>query len=125
MLIDGRCSSHVAKRHGFTCLLHEKPFAGVNGSGQARQLVDRQRHHGGNLLDPGNTPHENMQFLRVPAPPVIRGVAPSTADLLRAPWLTAGNDHRLGANEAPPAIISVYLGRPAGATSFKQIKAGS
>lgn len=98
---------HVARRHGLECLLHEKPFAGVNGSGKHINwsLADDQ---GGNLLDPGGTPHENAQFL-VFLTAVIRAVH-IHADLLRAAVATPGNDHRLGANEAPPAIISIYLG---------------
>ncbi|MFZ5434324.1 MAG: glutamine synthetase III, partial [Calditrichota bacterium] len=97
----------VAHRHGFECLLHEKPFAGVNGSGKHNNwsLADDS---GNNLLDPGNTPHENAQFL-VFLTAVLRAVH-IHADLLRASVATPGNDHRLGANEAPPAIISVFLG---------------
>jgi glutamine synthetase len=97
----------VAHHHGFECLLHEKPFAGINGSGKHNNwsLADDQ---GNNLLDPGTTPHENAQFL-VFLTAVIRAVHVH-ADLLRAAVATPSNDHRLGANEAPPAIISVYLG---------------
>jgi glutamine synthetase len=98
----------TAKRHGFTCLLHEKPFAGINGSGKhVNWSVGNSTQ--GNLLDPGHTPHDNLQFLLFCAA-VIRGVH-RNGPLLRAVVATAGNDHRLGANEAPPAIISVYLGQ--------------
>jgi glutamine synthetase len=97
----------TAKKHGFVCLLHEKPFAGINGSGKH---VNWSVGNGtqGNLLDPGSTPHDNMQFLLF-CGAVIRGVH-KYGPLLRAVVATASNDHRLGANEAPPAIISVYLG---------------
>ncbi|NDJ18357.1 glutamine synthetase III [Myxacorys almedinensis] len=98
---------NTAKRHGFVCLLHEKPFAGVNGSGKhVNWSVGNATQ--GNLLDPGDTPHSNVQFL-VFCGAVIRGVH-KYASLLRAVIASASNDHRLGANEAPPAIISVYLG---------------
>jgi len=98
----------TAKRHGFTCLMHEKPFAGINGSGKhVNWSVGNSTQ--GNLLDPGSTPHDNLQFLLFCAA-VIRGVH-RFGPLLRAVVATAGNDHRLGANEAPPAIISMYLGR--------------
>ncbi|BAU14013.1 glutamine synthetase [Leptolyngbya sp. NIES-3755] len=97
----------TAKKHGFMCLLHEKPFAGVNGSGKhVNWSVGNPTQ--GNLLDPGDTPHKNLQFLLF-CGAVIRGVHKYGA-LLRAVVATASNDHRLGANEAPPAIISVYLG---------------
>jgi len=97
----------TAKKHGFTCLLHEKPFAGVNGSGKhVNWSIGNSTQ--GNLLDPGKTPHENMQFLLF-CGAVIRGVH-QYGPLMRAAIATASNDHRLGANEAPPAIISVYLG---------------
>ncbi|MBW4617782.1 MAG: glutamine synthetase III [Cyanosarcina radialis HA8281-LM2] len=97
----------TAKKHGFMCLLHEKPFAGINGSGKhVNWSVGNPTQ--GNLLDPGSTPHENMQFLLF-CGAVIRGVH-KYGPLLRAVVATASNDHRLGANEAPPAIISVYLG---------------
>ena len=97
----------VARRHGFECLLHEKPFAGVNGSGKHNNwsMADDL---GNNLLDPGSTPQENAQFLVFLAA-VIRAVHVD-ADLLRAAVASPSNDHRLGANEAPPAIISIYLG---------------
>ncbi len=97
----------IALRHGMVCLLHEKPFAGVNGSGKHVNW-SMATDDGQNLLEPGRTPHENAQFL-VFLCAVIRGVD-EYADLIRASAATAGNDHRLGANEAPPAIISVYLG---------------
>ena len=97
----------TAKRHGLTCLLHEKPFAGVNGSGKHVNWSIGNATQG-NLLDPGKTPHANLQFLIFCAA-VIRGVH-LFGPLLRAVIATASNDHRLGANEAPPAIISVYLG---------------
>lgn len=98
---------NTAKKHGFLCLLHEKPFAGVNGSGKH---VNWSVGNGtqGNLLDPGNTPNENLNFLLF-CGAVIRGVH-KFGPLLRAVIATASNDHRLGANEAPPAILSVYLG---------------
>ncbi len=97
----------VAKEHGLRCLLHEKPFAGVNGSGKHNNwsLVTDD---GINLLDPGKTPHENVQFLLVLSC-IIKAVD-RHADLLRESASDVGNDHRLGANEAPPAIISIYLG---------------
>jgi glutamine synthetase len=97
----------TAKKHGFVCLLHEKPFAGINGSGKhVNWSVGNVTQ--GNLLDPGDSPHTNMQFLLF-CGAVIRGVH-KYGPLLRAVVATASNDHRLGANEAPPAIISVYLG---------------
>jgi len=97
----------VALRHGLVCLLHEKPFAGINGSGKHLNwsLADDK---GNNLLNPGETPEENLQFLTILVA-VIDAVY-KHADLLRASVATAGNEHRLGANEAPPAIVSVYLG---------------
>ncbi|MFA9462851.1 MAG: glutamine synthetase III [Velocimicrobium sp.] len=97
----------VAKRHGLECLLHEKPFAGVNGSGK-HDNWSLVTNTGRNLLDPGKTPHENIQFLLFLAA-VIRAVD-ENAGLLRLSASNPGNDHRLGANEAPPAIISIYLG---------------
>ncbi|MCL4117935.1 UNVERIFIED_CONTAM: hypothetical protein GTU68_003104 [Idotea baltica] len=97
----------TAKAHGFMCLLHEKPFAGVNGSGKhVNWSVGNATQ--GNLLDPGSTPSENLNFL-VFCGAVIRGVH-LYGPLLRAVIASASNDHRLGANEAPPAIMSVYLG---------------
>ena len=97
----------TAKKHGFLCLLHEKPFAGINGSGKhVNWSVGNSTQ--GNLLDPGKTPHDNLNFLLF-CGAVIRGVH-IFGPLLRAVIASAGNDHRLGANEAPPAILSVYLG---------------
>ncbi len=97
----------VALRHDLVCLLHEKPFAGVNGSGKHVNwsMSDDQ---GNNLLNPGQTPQDNLQFLAVLVA-VLRAVN-RHADLLRASIASAGNEHRLGANEAPPAIVSVFLG---------------
>ncbi|MSS62341.1 glutamine synthetase III family protein [Velocimicrobium porci] len=97
----------VAKRHGLECLLHEKPFDGVNGSGK-HDNWSLVTDTGKNLLDPGKTPHENVQFLLFLAA-VIQAVD-ENAPLLRMSASNPGNDHRLGANEAPPAIISIYLG---------------
>ena len=97
----------VAEKHGFVCLLHEKPFAGINGSGKHNNW-SMSTNTGVNLLDPGKTPAENVQFLVVLAA-VIKAVD-DYADLLRVSVASAGNDHRLGANEAPPAIISMFLG---------------
>ena len=97
----------VAGRHGLTCLLHEKPFAGVNGSGKHNNW-SLTTDNGVNLLDPGDTPNENIQFLLVLAC-IIKAVDVH-ADLLRQSASDVGNDHRLGANEAPPAIISMFLG---------------
>ena len=98
----------TAKKHGFVCLLHEKPFAGINGSGKhVNWSVGNSTQ--GNLLDPGDSPHENLQFLIFCAA-VIRGVH-KFGPLMRAVIANASNDHRLGAaNDAPPAIMSVYLG---------------
>lgn len=97
----------VASRHGMVCLLHEKPFAGVNGSGKHNNW-SISTDTGINLLSPGKTPYENAQFLLFLAA-VIQAVD-DYQDLLRLSVATAGNDHRLGANEAPPAIISIFLG---------------
>ena len=97
----------VAREHGLKCLLHEKPFAGVNGSGKHNNW-SLTTDDGFNMLDPGKTPHENAQFLLVLAC-ILRAVD-EHADLLRESASDPGNDHRLGANEAPPAIISVFLG---------------
>ena len=97
----------VACEHGMKCLLHEKPFAGVNGSGKHNNwsiITD----DGINLLEPGKTPHENIQFLLVLT--CILKAVDTHADLLRESAADVGNDHRLGANEAPPAIISIFLG---------------
>ncbi|SHJ53295.1 L-glutamine synthetase [Thermoclostridium caenicola] len=97
----------VADRHGLACLLHEKPFAGVNGSGKHNNW-SISTDDGKNLLDPGTTPSENAQFL-IFLVAVIKAVD-EYADLLRFSVASAGNDHRLGANEAPPAIMSIFLG---------------
>ncbi|MBR4513979.1 MAG: glutamine synthetase III [Lachnospiraceae bacterium] len=97
----------VAKKHGMVCLLHEKPFAGVNGSGKHNNW-SMATNTGANLLSPGDTPYQNAQFLLFLCA-VIQAVD-DYQDLLRLSVATAGNDHRLGANEAPPAIISVFLG---------------
>ena len=97
----------VACQHGMKCLLHEKPFAGVNGSGKHNNW-SITTDDGKNLLDPGKTPHENVQFLLVLT--CILKAVDTHADLLRESASDPGNDHRLGANEAPPAIISIFLG---------------
>lgn len=97
----------TALKHGLVCLLHEKPFAGVNGSGKHNNW-SISSNDGQNLLDPGDTPMENMQFLTFLCA-IIKGVD-EYAPLLRISAASAGNDHRLGANEAPPAIISMFLG---------------
>ena len=97
----------VADRHGMACLLHEKPFAGVNGSGKHNNW-SLSTDTGKNLLDPGETPYENAQFL-VFLTAVIKAVD-EYQDLLRVSVASAGNDHRLGANEAPPAIVSMFVG---------------
>ena len=97
----------VASRHGLVCLLHEKPFAGVNGSGKHNNW-SMATDKGVNLLTPGETPHENAQFLLFLCA-VLKAVD-DYQDLLRIAVATAGNDHRLGANEAPPAVLSVFLG---------------
>jgi glutamine synthetase len=111
----------TAKEHGFMCLLHEKPFAGVNGSGKhVNWSVGNSTQ--GNLLDPGTTPHDNLNFLLF-CGAVIRGVH-LYGPLLRAVIASAANDHRLGANEAPPAILSVYLGDQLEAV-FNDIKLGN
>jgi glutamine synthetase len=117
----------VAKRHELVCLLHEKPFAGVNGSGKHNNW-SMSTDDGQNLLEPGSTPHENEQFLLFLAA-VIQAVD-EYADMLRMSASNPGNDHRLGANEAPPAIISIFLGeqltdileqiKNGGATSSKE-----
>jgi len=110
----------VAEKYGMECLLHEKPFAGVNGSGKHVNFSMGNTTQG-NLLDPGDTPHSNAQFLIFCAA-VIRAVH-KHSDLLRAAIASAGNDHRLGANEAPPAIISIFLGEQL-QDVFEQIGAG-
>jgi glutamine synthetase len=110
----------TAKEHGFVCLLHEKPFAGINGSGKhVNWSIGNSTQ--GNLLDPGNTPHDNLNFLLF-CGAVIRGVH-LYGPMLRAAIASASNDHRLGANEAPPAILSVYLGEQLESV-FNDIKAG-
>ncbi len=110
----------VAKRYGMVCLLHEKPFAGINGSGKHLNYSIGNADLG-SLFDPGDTPHENAQFL-VFCAAAIRSVHKYGA-LLRATVASPSNDHRLGANEAPPAIMSVYLGEQL-ADVFEQIKKG-
>lgn len=125
----------VATRHGLVCLLHEKPFAGVNGSGKHNNWSIAS-DEGINLIDPGDTPHENEQFL-VFLSAVIWAVD-EYAQMLRASAASPGNDHRLGANEAPPAIISIFLGdlltdvmesiasgKPIGSTDAEFIKIGA
>ncbi|SMP48823.1 glutamine synthetase III [Desulfonatronum lacustre] len=112
---------NVAKRYGMECLLHEKPFAGINGSGKHLNYSIGNAELG-SLFDPGETPHENAQFLIFCAA-AIRAMHKFGA-LLRATVATASNDHRLGANEAPPAIMSVYLGAQL-TDVFEQIKAGA
>ncbi|MBA4417628.1 MAG: glutamine synthetase type III [Syntrophus sp. (in: bacteria)] len=97
----------VALRHDLVCLLHEKPYAGINGSGKHNNW-SLSTEDGINLLEPGNTPGENVQFLLFVSA-MIKAVD-THADILRATCATAGNDHRLGANEAPPAIISIFMG---------------
>jgi len=110
----------IARKHAFVCVLHEKPFAGVNGSGKHNNWA-LCTDDGINLLNPGNTPHDNMQFL-VFLFATIRAVH-KYADLLRATVATPGNDHRLGANEAPPAIVSIFLGDQL-TDIYQQIKKG-
>ncbi|NNE71473.1 MAG: glutamine synthetase type III [Rhodothermales bacterium] len=110
----------VARHHGLVCLMHEKPFAGINGSGKHNNW-SMATDTGMNLLEPGDTPHDNIQFLFFCAA-VIRAVH-RHQDLLRISVATAGNDHRLGANEAPPAIISIFLGEQL-EDVFKQLESG-
>lgn len=103
----------VALRHNFSVLLHEKPFAGINGSGKHNNwsmqiAASGAQLNGENLLDPGKTPHHNIRFLTILAG-IMKGVH-KHAGLLRAGIASSGNDHRLGANEAPPAIISIFMG---------------
>ena len=125
---------NVADRHGLVCLLHEKPFAGVNGSGKHNNW-SLQTDTGKNLLEPGRRPWENLPFLLILAA-VVKGVD-EYQDLLRISVASAGNDHRLGANEAPPAIISMFLGddltallegieagKPCGNTEQKKLQTG-
>jgi glutamine synthetase len=111
----------VAPKYGLACLLHEKPFAGVNGSGKHNNwsLSDE---FGNNLLGPGDTPHDNMQFL-VFCAAVLKAVD-DWQGVLRASIASAGNDHRLGANEAPPAILSVFLGDQL-SDIFEQLEKGA
>ncbi|MEA2011941.1 MAG: glutamine synthetase III [Verrucomicrobiota bacterium] len=110
----------VAERHGLICLMHEKPFAGINGSGKHNNWsIDTPTR---NLLKPGNSPHDNAEFLTFLCA-VIKAVD-IHADLLRASVACAGNDHRLGANEAPPAIVSIYLGDQL-TDIIKQLEKGS
>ena len=97
----------IANKHGLACLLHEKPFAGVNGSGKHNNW-SISTDTGVNLLEPGDTPSENAQFLLF-LTSIIKAVD-DYQDLLRVSVASAGNDHRLGANEAPPAIVSIFLG---------------
>ena len=97
----------VALKHGLVCLLHEKPFEGVNGSGKHNNW-SMSTNDGQNLLDPGDTPMDNLQFLTILCA-LIKGVD-EYADLMRLSAASAGNDHRLGADEAPPAIVSMFLG---------------
>ena len=97
----------VASRHGLVCLINEKPFAGINGSGKhCNWSISNDK--GENLLDPGTTPHQNLRFLAVVS--IVLQAVYRHADVLRAAIASPGNDHRLGGNEAPPAIISVFLG---------------
>src|SRR5205085_2292979 len=111
----------VARKYGLVCLLHEKPFAGVNGSGKHNNW-SMGTDTGANLLEPGDTPHENISFLFFCAA-VIQAVNKHQA-LLRASVANVGQDHRLGANEAPPAIISIFLGAEL-EKAFAAIEAGS
>ncbi|MBE5960664.1 MAG: glutamine synthetase type III, partial [Lachnospiraceae bacterium] len=111
----------VATRHGLACLLHEKPFAGVNGSGKHNNW-SMVTNTGKNLLEPGKTPHENIQFLLFLA--AILEAVDVHADLLRLSASNPGNDHRLGANEAPPAIISVFVGEQLGDVLSQLIETG-
>ena len=112
----------VATRHGLACLLHEKPFAGVNGSGK-HDNWSIVTDNGVNLIDPGDTPNENLQFLLVLA--CIMKAVDIHADLLRQSASDVGNDHRLGANEAPPAILSIYLGDQLGDVLNQLIATGT
>ena len=112
----------VACQHGMKCLLHEKPFAGVNGSGKHNNW-SITTDDGINLLEPGKTPHENVQFLLVLT--CILKAVDEHAALLRAAAADVGNDHRLGANEAPPAILSIYLGDQLGDVLNQLISTGT
>ncbi len=111
----------VAGRHGLTCLLHEKPFAGVNGSGKHNNW-SLGTDNGVNMLDPGDTPNANIQFLLVLA--CIMKAVDTHADLLRQSASDVGNDHRLGADEAPPAIISIFLGEQLGDVVKQLVETG-
>jgi glutamine synthetase len=113
--------TRLAGKHGFACLMHEKPFAGINGSGKHNNW-SISTDDGENLLNPGDTPHANAQFLLFCAA-TVRAVHKYAA-LLRVSVAGAGNDHRLGANEAPPAIISVFLGGQL-SDVFRQLEAGA
>jgi glutamine synthetase len=97
----------VAIRHGLLCMFHEKPFKGLNGSGKHCNW-SLSNDKGENLLEPGNTPHQNLRFLAVCA--IVLKAVYDHADTLRAAIASPGNDHRLGGNEAPPAIISAFMG---------------
>ena len=97
----------IAARHNLTCLLHEKPFAGVNGSGKHNNW-SLTTNFGHNLFEPGKSPADNAQFLLIMA--AMIAAVDKHQDLLRISVASAGNDHRLGANEAPPAIVSIFLG---------------
>ena len=117
-----RILKKVASRHGMRCLLHEKPFAGVNGSGKHNNW-SLTSDDGINLLDPGKTPHENIQFLLVLT--CILKAVDTHADLLRESAADVGNDQRLGGNEAPPAVISVFLGEQLGDVLDQLISTGT
>ena len=128
-LLIMECMKLVAQRHGFRCLLHEKPYAGVNGSGKHNNW-SLCTDTGKNLLDPGKTPEENAQFLLILAA-IVKAVD-EYASLMRVSVAHAGNDHRLGGGEAPPAIISIFLGEEleglidsiVDGTAYKASKAG-
>ena len=117
-----RILKKVASRHGMRCLLHEKPFAGVNGSGKHNNW-SLTTDDGINLLDPGKTPHENIQFILVLT--CILKAVDTHADLLRESAADVGNDQRLGGNEAPPAVISVFLGEQLGDVLDQLISTGT
>ena len=110
----------VAEKHGFVCLLHEKPFAGVNGSGKHNNWA-LQGPDGKNWLSPGDNPHQNARFITIIV--ALMKAIDENAGILRATVATAGNDHRLGANEAPPAILSIFLGEQL-SDIIDQIEAG-
>ncbi len=112
----------IARKHGMACLLHEKPFAGVNGSGKHDNWAI-STDNGQNLLSPGDSPLENAQFLTFLAA-IVKGVD-DYAEILRLSVATAGNDHRLGANEAPPAVISIFLGEELDEVVKAMISGGS